>query len=248
MSLSDDHDYNSSGFPSPASSFTTLSEFHDEPLEKRHDTFFIRSVFFKAEGTFFCIPYYGKAGHAAEFEAVFKCSHSVSGSPGSSEEHPIVLDDDVTEFDFACLLKAAHIPPGSPAHPMAIDEWMAVLKLCKKYRLFTIQSIAVAEIDKGMVDKSPIEMVRLGRKYREARWLRDGYIGFAARGNVITKDEKAQLDPATYVGLLELRDRVWSWMVTNKRGLLLNWNYWKNQFDYDSALLEIFGEEMKVTY
>jgi hypothetical protein len=54
------------------------------------------------------VPRYGIPGDAAPFEALFV--PSVADGPGSSDDNPIVLDNDISEFEFASFLKAIYPP------------------------------------------------------------------------------------------------------------------------------------------
>jgi len=224
-----------------------------KPPIKRHDTFFIRSVYFKAKDTLFSVPHYGRPCSATEFENKFNPSRLQGGCPGLSEDNPIVLDDDVTEFNFASLLKAMYPLPGSPGSPdnaipsLTVDEWLSVLRLCKKYQFPKMKTRAFLEVDVLIMNRSPIEKIELSREYDEVEWLRDAYIGIASRTDMITMDEKSKLDAEAYVGLLELRDRAWTWMEKNRVNNYARRDHQKINFDYNTALKEIFGDKVKMT-
>jgi hypothetical protein len=66
------------------------------------------NIMLKAQNTLFNVPRYGMPGDAAPFEALFMTSDA--DGPGSSDDNPIRLENDITEFDFASLLKAIYPP------------------------------------------------------------------------------------------------------------------------------------------
>jgi hypothetical protein len=123
-----------------------------------------------------------------------------------------------------------------------VDEWMAVLKLAKKWSLSGTEQLAVQRVESHASSLEPIEKIVFAKKHSVAKWLKEGYRAVGSRTTTITKEERAKLDPQTYFCLLELRDKAWEWAVENYSSRCYNY---RSSFDFESAILDIFGEEVK---
>ncbi|KAI0030636.1 hypothetical protein K488DRAFT_24279, partial [Vararia minispora EC-137] len=174
----------------------------------RHEVFYFRMIVLLVGDTLFKVPCYGISSNAAPFEALFASSAEDSTAPGSDDDNPIRLDEDITEFDFTSLLKAIYLPPGGTIDSVELstDEWMAVLKLANKWRLTGLEQTATQNSESHILSLEPIDKIIIAKKVRVARWLREAYGQIGRRKEAISAEEKAKLDTETYVRLLELRD------------------------------------------
>ncbi|KZV74171.1 hypothetical protein PENSPDRAFT_573292 [Peniophora sp. CONT] len=235
----------------PTSSISTISSATTQKSKRRNDLFYFHSIVFEAEGALFRVPRYGLPGNAAAFETKFSFSPASDSEnvPGSSDENPIRLEEDVSEFDFASLLKATYPPrPGQVASTLSVDEWMSVLKLCRKWGFVDLRERAVQEADTHVRDKTPLEKIVLGKKYGVTKWLEEGYCAIATRWDPLTPEERTTLDLETWLKIMRLRDRVWKDLVQQ---------VWGTNHDFKrlntlggvpgqiKAAREIFGEELK---
>ncbi|KZV74168.1 hypothetical protein PENSPDRAFT_749475 [Peniophora sp. CONT] len=233
--------------PSTMTSRSSTPSLHEPAaaMKKRHSLFYFHSVSFEVEGTLFKVPRYGLPGNAATFEAKFAISSTDDDIPGSSDENPIRLEVGVTEFDFASLLKATYPPPGLIESELSMDEWMSVLKLAKLWDLTDMRDRAVSQTERLLANQSPLEKILLGRKYDVIKWLKDGYQAIAKRPTGLTKEEKESLDLATRCGLLELRDRSWTWASSSYSS---SPGSYRSQYPCtDDILIEVFGDELRET-
>jgi hypothetical protein len=136
-----------------------------------------------------------------------------------------------------------HRPGRTPdAVELTIDEWMAVLKLAKSWSLNGMEQLAVQKAESHACNMEPIEKIVFAKRLGVAKWLKEGYLSIGNRKETINKDEKAKLDLPTYVGLLELRDKSWEWAINTYGG---NCYHYRGNFDFEAAILDIFGEEVK---
>jgi hypothetical protein len=126
-----------------------------------------------------------------------------------------------------------------------LEEWMAVLKIAKKWKLTMLSKRASANSDKDFGSKTSIEKILYAKKYNMEKWLKEGCREIGSRTKALTRDEKARLDLPTYVGLLELRDRVTEWVSENVG--TSSTVHSRENFSYDVAFGEIFasGESPK---
>jgi hypothetical protein len=118
------------------------------------------------------------------------------------------------------------------------EEWMAVLKLAKKWKLNALNAQASTNSERYFSRKSSVDKILCGKKYNIEKWLKEGCREIGLRTKALTRDEKAQLDLPTYVGLLELRDRVTEWISedTDAPGIIRR----REDFGYDAAFSDIF--------
>lgn len=121
---------------------------------------------------------------------------------------------------------------------------MSVLKLAKMWDLSDVRDRALSQSTSMISNMSPLEKILIGRKHGVVKWLKDGYKAIGCRKSGLTQEEKDSLDLATRCGLLELRDRVWTWAVAN-----YTWSSdaaaCKAMCDCESAMLDIFGDELR---
>ncbi|KAI0030635.1 hypothetical protein K488DRAFT_53823 [Vararia minispora EC-137] len=228
---------------SPVSSVASLSSAR---TIKRHEVFYFRIVVFQVGDTLFKVPRYGMPGNAAAFEALFSSSAEDNTAPGSDDDNPIRLDEDVTEFDFASLLKATYPPPGRTIDSVQLttDEWIAVLKLAKKWHLAELEQTAIRNSESRIQNMESVDKIIFAKKHGVARWLREAYGQIGRRRDLISAEEKAKLDMKTYVGLLELRDIIWE-RATQRNGYWYDDN--KHSVAFEDVIDGIFGEEVKET-
>ena len=132
---------------------------------------------------------------------------------------------------------------------------MSVLKLANLWTLDSLRKKSVEESEELFQEKSCINKVLLGRKYKVSKWLIEGYEGLGKRLEGVDDNERAMLGADSFAMVVQLRERFFRHM-TNKydeaypagtRKLGQN-NYTlsalKDGFDFSAVVKEIFRDEL----
>ncbi|KZV74173.1 hypothetical protein PENSPDRAFT_732413 [Peniophora sp. CONT] len=244
----------------PSAKLSTTPAVKQEQEDPFDDEIFkFRTIVFVVGGKRFRVPVYGAPGIAAAFQERFlgmEGEENVTDAPGSSTENPIRLEDDVSDTDFASLIKATYPPPGYHAAPtLSFDEWMSVLKLSRKWNLAITREHALAGSDDIVQTKTPLEKILLGKKYKVSKWIEEGYLVLITRWDGLSEEEREELDAQTQLGIWRLRDRAWAGLLRDEWGLW-PWQDAANQSNKQSralgggsgqvaAVREMFRDELK---
>ncbi|KZV74172.1 hypothetical protein PENSPDRAFT_225074 [Peniophora sp. CONT] len=229
----------------------------DKQENRRDDGLFkFRTVVFEAGGTRFRVPWFDEPGIAEEFQTkfTFPLDDEEQDVPGSSARNPIRLDEDVSDADFASLLKATYPPPGYQAAPrLSFDEWMSVLKLSTKWNLTKTRDHALVGSDAIAQNKTPLEKILLGKEYNVTKWLEEGYRALVTRWSGLSEEEMSALDVQTQLRILRLRDSAWEGLLngawtgseekiqSNKRARAFG-----GQIGQRTAVREMFADELQL--
>ncbi|KAF9536800.1 hypothetical protein CPC08DRAFT_731502 [Agrocybe pediades] len=136
-------------------------------------------IVFQVEDTVFEVLKSGFNVPGSIFETMFSLpqgsSEEGSGTEGSSREHPIFLPG-VTASEFRIFLRVLY-PFMNQSGVTKSDEWLSVLRLATLWDFKKIRSRAITHLNyhSFLTKKSAAEKISIGRQYRVACWIKDGY-------------------------------------------------------------------------
>jgi hypothetical protein len=104
---------------------------------------------------------------------------------------------------------------GTSALEISVEEWMSVLKLCKKWNLTSMQSKAVTQSDAQIKNMSAVEKIQLAKKYDVRKWLEEGVKTLAMREDSITVEERDKLGWESYGMIMDVREKCRKWVVSD---------------------------------
>jgi hypothetical protein len=138
---------------------------------------------------------------------------------------------------------------------LTLEESMSTLKLAMKWNLTGVRAKTVAQCDKEIQEKSPVEKILLAKKYGVAKWLKEGCRTLSIRNAAITDEERDQLGWETYARILVVREKsfalaavpgsVTSFCNSCRKKSLTNYTTSRADFDFDAAVHEALGDAME---
>ncbi|KZV72000.1 hypothetical protein PENSPDRAFT_684027 [Peniophora sp. CONT] len=169
---------------------------------RRNQTFYLRTVVFKAGDELFNLPRFSLPEQSKFFDDIY------AGTGGTSDTDPVLLENAVTAEEFHSLLKLTfRVPKLTIGQALSVDDWMSVLKLAKIWSISPLREQAVTVLGTMIKGKSSIEKVLLARRYDVAQWLTDGLTLLAAQREPISATIRDSLGWETYGRVMEIRER-----------------------------------------
>ncbi|TFK24111.1 hypothetical protein FA15DRAFT_669879 [Coprinopsis marcescibilis] len=176
---------------------------------RRNKLFYYETIVIQVEDELFRVPRYGFQEHSEVFENIFTLPGA--SKEGTCDEQPLILSADYPKAHFESLLKLMYwrdIP-----HPAELNlsqkDWIGVLNISTRLQMQKIRKLAIQRIYSNFV-LSSVDKVLLGREYRVADWLIDGY-------SEMVQDRLLPLEAFTRLGT-DAAMRV-LWLRTSDMGL-----------------------------
>ncbi|KAF4620939.1 hypothetical protein D9613_001092 [Agrocybe pediades] len=149
------------------------------PVVRLDDVFNFQVVVFQVEDVIFEVLKSGFNVPGTIFEEMFALPQptpaggDASSVEGNSRDNPIVLPG-VSENDFRIFLRVLY-PFMSRSEVTGYEEWIPVLRLATMWGFQTIRTTAIGHLSGFFSTKSAAEKLSIGREYKVADWVKDGY-------------------------------------------------------------------------
>ncbi|KAH9941622.1 uncharacterized protein BXZ73DRAFT_41783 [Epithele typhae] len=204
----------------------------------RDEIYYRDHVVFQVENTLFKMPRSRFQHESVYFRERFVRNSGNANEPieGSSDEHPLVLND-VTAKEFRSLLEVmfalcVHIDYLPPLN--SEDDWTrsnrSLLKLSTRWEMAAFRKHAIGALSEAVCPEDPSDGVRwlvFAREYVVHEWLLRSLVTLATRSQPLEMHEVEPLGLETFVALTKIRE-----------GARVN-------RDVKQAVLEAFGKELK---
>jgi hypothetical protein len=130
-------------------------------------------------------------------------SGDFTGTQGSSDKIPLVLDD-ASKVDFERLLWVFYNPKYS-LYDADVDEWTSILKLAHQWDFIEVKQLAIRELEALSIPS--IQKVVLYQTYEVNKdLLQPAFIALATRDDPITIDEGREIGLETALQLARARE------------------------------------------
>jgi len=162
--------------PSPSDREPVAGPSSPRPLIRLDNIFNFQIVVFQVEDCLFQVLRNGFNVPGTIFEAMFSLPTAETDESlleGNSLENPILLEG-VEASEFRVFLKVLY-PFISQSNVSGYDDWISVLNLATMWDFRKIRATAITKLSDFLTQKSPLEKIYVGRKYRAIDWVKDGY-------------------------------------------------------------------------
>ncbi|KAF4620937.1 hypothetical protein D9613_001090 [Agrocybe pediades] len=190
-------------------------------LREFFNTYNMATIYVKVEDTTFSIPRHVLNHPGSPFEMMFKLPQpgDEERKEAASEQDPLVLEG-IVAHDFEAFLHVLYpLPDNAPPPKFNVgseDYWLGILKLATMWRYGKLHEKAVQQMKSIVAEKTPLEMIYLGRKYSMPAWVKDGYVALCSQEHL--KPEELAEPPTSDFAL------DWKTIAT----LLYVWGYQKS--------------------
>lgn len=92
---------------------------------------------------------------------------------------------------------------------MNVDEWQSVLKLADMWTLDELKTKAVQQCNNLLQGTPAVNKITLGRRYKVADWMIDGYEALCRRREGLNATERAALGDDSAWKIVALREIAW---------------------------------------
>jgi len=148
------------------------------------------SIVFKVEDELYRVPRHGfEKWSKSLFPDMLALPQSDAPVEGTSDAHPIVPPD-CSKLELESLLAIMYpwcLATKGSELTLTKDEWAAALKLARQWDMPEIATLVIENMNKLAL--SPTEKVALGRRFRNARWLREGCAEIVKQCDALPLDE-----------------------------------------------------------
>ncbi|KAK2462922.1 hypothetical protein APHAL10511_005120 [Amanita phalloides] len=152
----------------------------------RNEEYYLEDVIFQVDDQLFKVNRY----LFVRLSPVFRDMFEDSKPDGSSDDHPLVLDN-IQEKDFVQLLKCLYPLQfqGTSDHAVfSLEEWQAVLKLSSLYEMAEVKTFAIEKMT-PLLTESPSLQIHLAKTYDIRKWLVPGLLGLARRDKALDEED-----------------------------------------------------------
>ncbi|KAF4600015.1 hypothetical protein EYR40_007121 [Pleurotus pulmonarius] len=130
---------------------------------------------------------------------------------GQCDENPIILDGIVRVIDSSSNIENFIDKTTSqvePSRTFNTAHWLSVLKLASLWGFSDIRQTAITKLSTSEQRRafSPIERLELGRQYKIAAWVEEGYKELVDRREKISEEEAEQIGWKALLKLCHLRE------------------------------------------
>jgi len=172
----------------------------------KHRSYFIHEAdtTFRVENYVFRVHRFFFTRESAFFRRLFEPSPiTVQDPPGSSEWHPLVLDD-VSSDAFACFLWVFYNPKYS-IYDATPDQWSSILHLAQKWGFKDIEHLCIRELEK--LDLSPVDRIHIYQRFGlDSSLLLDSFATLTTRDESIGLEEGVKLGLRTSLQIAQARE------------------------------------------
>ncbi|RXW21149.1 hypothetical protein EST38_g4696 [Candolleomyces aberdarensis] len=151
---------------------------------RKKGKFFYDSVVLQVEDTLHQIPRYHLETWSQTFKDMFQISQGDNAN-GSSDECPIILPG-CTNDEFESLLTVL-FTPGAVPPTLSKDQWISVLKLATMWDMAQFRELAIGKL--SSLNLTPIQNLQLGKTYKVASWIVEGYTALLQDTQTISLDD-----------------------------------------------------------
>jgi len=123
--------------------------------------------------------------------------------PGSSEDHPLVLED-ATSDAFACFLWVFYNPKYS-LYDATPEQWSSILDLAQKWGFKDVERLCIRELEKLCL--SPVDRIHIYQRFNlDDTLLLDSYESLTTRVEPIMMEEGVKLGLRTSLQIARARE------------------------------------------
>ncbi|KDQ28298.1 hypothetical protein PLEOSDRAFT_1104964 [Pleurotus ostreatus PC15] len=180
----------------------------DEASALRNKSFYMSFSVFQVERELFKIP----TAYLTQYSTIFNEMLTPKLPPGAAargqcDDNPIILDG-VSKLDFERFLTTVFRFQVEPTRTFNTAHWLSVLKLASLWGFSDLRQTAITKLSTSEPRRmfTPIGRLELGRQYKIAAWVEQGYTELVDRREKISEEEAEQIGWKALLKLCHLRE------------------------------------------
>ncbi|KAL4259018.1 hypothetical protein AB1N83_010720, partial [Pleurotus pulmonarius] len=171
-------------------------------------SFYMSFSVFQVERELFRVPTAWFTQNSAIFSEMFTMKLPPGTvARGQCDENPIILDG-VSKLDFERFLTTVFRFQVEPSRTFNTAHWLSVLKLASLWGFSDLRQTAITNLSTNEQRRvfTPIERLELGRQYKIAAWVEQGYKELVDRREKISEEEAERIGWKALLKLCHLRE------------------------------------------